>query len=159
MDTLPLGFRLKDKPCLLVGGGEIAQRKASLLLRAGACIHLVALEAIPALREAVEAHGGRVSLRGYESSDIDSNILVVAATDKLDLNAQVSTDAQARGIPVNVVDAPALCTVIFPAIVDRSPLLIGISSNGVSPVLARILRGKIESMIPAAYGRLAELLG
>ena len=128
MDTLPLGFRLKDKPCLLVGGGEIAQRKASLLLRAGARIHLVALEVIPALREAVEAHGGRVSLRGYESSDIESNILVVAATDKLDLNAQVSADAQSRGIPVNVVDAPALCTVIFPAIVDRSPLLIGISS-------------------------------
>lgn len=159
MDTLPLGFRLKDKPCLLVGGGEIAQRKASLLLRAGACIHLVALEVIPALREVVEAHGGRVSMRGYESSDIECNILVVAATDQLDLNAQVSADAQARGIPVNVVDAPALCTVIFPAIVDRSPLLIGISSNGVSPVLARILRGKIESMIPAAYGRLAELLG
>ncbi|MBQ0714148.1 MAG: uroporphyrinogen-III C-methyltransferase [Paraperlucidibaca sp.] len=159
MDTLPLGFRLKDKPCLLVGGGEIAQRKASLLLRAGARIHLVALEVIPALREAVEAHGGRVSLRGYDSGDIESNILVVAATDKLDLNAQVSADAQSRGIPVNVVDAPALCTVIFPAIVDRSPLLIGISSNGVSPVLARILRGKIESMIPAAYGRLAELLG
>jgi uroporphyrin-III C-methyltransferase/precorrin-2 dehydrogenase/sirohydrochlorin ferrochelatase len=159
MDTLPLGFRLKEKSCLMVGGGEIAQRKASLLLRAGARIHIVALEVLPALREAVEAQGGQVSLRGYTSEDIEGNILVVSATDNLALNAQVSADAQARGIPVNVVDAPALCTVIFPAIVDRSPLLIGISSNGVSPVLARILRSKIEAMIPAAYGRLAELLG
>lgn len=159
MDTLPLGFRLKEKSCLMVGGGEIAQRKASLLLRAGARIHIVALEVLPALREAVEAQGGQVSLRGYTSEDIEGNILVVSATDNLALNAQVSADAQARGIPVNVVDAPALCTVIFPAIVDRSPLLIGISSNGVSPVLARMLRSKIEAMIPAAYGRLAELLG
>ncbi len=159
MDTLPLGFRLKNKPCLLVGGGDIAQRKASLLLRAGARIHLVALDVLPALQEAVEAQGGHVSLRAYDSRDMTGNILAVAATNKSYLNAQVSANAQAHGIPVNVVDAPDLCTVIFPAIVDRSPLLIGISSNGVSPVLARILRGKIESMIPAAYGRLAELLG
>lgn len=159
MDTLPLGFRLKDKPCLLVGGGEIAQRKASLLLRAGARIHVVSYDIFPALREAIEAQDGHVSLRGYASGDVAGNTLVVSATDNLKLNAQVSADAQALGIPVNVVDAPALCTVIFPAIVDRSPLLIGISSNGVSPVLARILRGKIESMIPATYGRLAELLG
>ncbi len=159
MDTLPLGFRLKDKPCLLVGGGDIAQRKASLLLRAGARIHVVTYDILPALRDAIEAHGGHVSLRGYASGDVIGNVLVVSATDNLTLNAQVSADAQALSIPVNVVDAPALCTVIFPAIVDRSPLLIGISSNGVSPVLARILRGKIESLIPAAYGRLAALLG
>ena len=159
MDTLPLGFRLKDKSVLLIGGGEIAQRKASLLLRAGARIHIVTLEILPALRAAVEAQGGRVSLRAYADSDIPGHVLIVSATDNLSLNAQVSAQAQAAGIPVNVVDAPALCTVIFPAIVDRSPLLIGISSNGVSPVLARILRGKIESLIPAAYGRLAEMLG
>lgn len=159
MDTLPLGFRLKGQPCLVVGGGDIALRKVSLLLRAGGIVTLVAPEVLPALRAQVEAAGGTVYLRPYASDDIADQTLVISATDDEALNAAVSQACQARRIPVNVVDSPALCTVIFPAIVDRSPLLIGISSNGVSPVLARILRGKIESMIPAAYGRLAQLLG
>ena len=159
MDTLPLGFRLKGQPCLVVGGGDIALRKVSLLLRAGGIVTLVAPEVLPVLRAQVEAAGGQVHQRPYASADIADQTLVVSATDDEALNAEVSQACQARRIPVNVVDSPALCTVIFPAIVDRSPLLIGISSNGVSPVLARILRGKIESMIPAAYGRLAQLLG
>lgn len=159
MDTLPLGFRLKGEPCLVVGGGEIAARKVSLVLRAGAIITLIAPEVLPALQADIEASGGIVRLRGYDDSDIDEQTLVIAATDDEALNARVSVACRARRIPVNVVDAPALCTVIFPAIVDRSPLVIGISSNGVSPVLARILRGKIESLIPAGYGELAKLLG
>lgn len=159
MDTLPLGFRLKGQPCLVVGGGDIAQRKVSLLLRAGGRVTLVAPEVLPALRAQVEAAGGQVHQRPYAIGDIADQTLVISATDDETLNAEVSQACQARRIPVNVVDAPALCTVIFPAIVDRSPLLIGISSNGVSPVLARLLRGKIESLIPAAYGRLATLLG
>lgn len=159
MDTLPLGFRLQGEPCLVVGGGEIAARKVSLILRAGAQVTLVAPEVLPALQQAIEAKGGRVLARVYHDSDIDDQALVVAATDDTELNARVSAACKARRIPVNVVDSPALCSVIFPAIVDRSPLLIGISSNGVSPVLARMLRGKIESMIPAGYGQLASLLG
>ncbi|MES2719513.1 MAG: siroheme synthase CysG [Pseudomonadota bacterium] len=159
MDTLPLGFRLKGQPCLVVGGGDIALRKVSLLLRAGGIVTLVAPQVLPALRAQVEAAGGQVHQRRYALDDIADQTLVISATDDEVLNAEVSQACQARRIPVNVVDSPALCTVIFPAIVDRSPLLIGISSNGVSPVLARILRGKIESMIPAAYGRLATLLG
>lgn len=159
METLPLGFRLRDQPCLVVGGGEIAARKVSLLLRAGARVTLVAPAVLPALRSQIEAAGGNVQVRSYQSEDLDHQTLVIAATDDEPLNAEVSRACQQRRIPVNVVDSPALCTVIFPAIVDRSPLLIGISSNGVSPVLARMLRGKIESMIPAAYGRLASLLG
>ncbi len=159
METLPLGFRLKDQPCLVVGGGDIAARKVSLLLRAGARVTLVAPEVLPSLRSQIEAAGGNVQARRYLSEDLDHQTLVIAATDDEPLNAEVSHACQQRRIPVNVVDAPTLCTIIFPAIVDRSPILIGISSNGVSPVLARMLRGKIESMIPAAYGRLASLLG
>ncbi len=159
METLPLGFRLKDQSCLVVGGGEIAARKVSLLVRAGARVTLVAPEVLTSLREQVKASGGNVQERRYLSEDLDHQTLVVAATDDQELNAEVSRACQQRRIPVNVVDSPALCTVIFPAIVDRSPILIGISSNGVSPVLARMLRGKIESTIPAAYGRLASLLG
>lgn len=159
METLPLGFRLQDRPCLVVGGGDIAARKASLVLRAGARVTLVAPEVLPALRADIEAQGGTVQLRRFQEDDVIGSVLVIAATSDEAVNAAVSQACQARSIPVNVVDAPALCTVIFPAIIDRSPLLIGISSNGVSPVLARRLRGRIESLIPAAYGRLASLLG
>lgn len=159
METLPLGFRLKGQPCLVVGGGDIALRKVSLLLRAGGIVHLVAPDILPELQTQIEAAGGYVFHRRYDDQDLDNKTLVISATDDEALNAKVSRACQERRIPVNVVDSPALCTVIFPAIVDRSPLLIGISSNGVSPVLARMLRGKIESMIPAAYGRLALLLG
>jgi uroporphyrin-III C-methyltransferase/precorrin-2 dehydrogenase/sirohydrochlorin ferrochelatase len=83
--------------------------------------------------------------------------LIIAATDDEPLNAQVSSDAHRRCVPVNVVDAPQLCSVIFPAIVDRSPLIIAVSSGGDAPVLARLIRAKIETWIPSTYGQLAGL--
>lgn len=159
METLPLGFRLRGQRVLLVGGGDIAARKASLVLRAGGVITLVAPEVLDSLTREVEQGGGQVLRRAFLPDDVRGSLLVIAATDDEAVNRAVSEASRALGIPVNVVDAPALCTVIFPAIVDRSPLLISISSNGVSPVLARRLRGRIESMIPAAYGRLAALMG
>lgn len=159
METLPLGFRLRGQRVLLVGGGDIAARKASLVLRAGGVITLVAPEVLDSLAGEVGQGGGEVLRRAFAPDDVRGSVLVIAATDDEAVNRAVSEASQAAGIPVNVVDAPALCTVIFPAIVDRSPLLISISSNGVSPVLARRLRGKIESLIPAAYGRLAALMG
>lgn len=101
--------------------------------------------------------GGEVLVRGYQAADLVGCRLVIAATDDPGLNAQVSADAQALSLPVNVVDAPALCTVIFPAIVDRSPLVIAVSSGGDAPVLARLIRAKLEAWIPSAYGELAGL--
>ena len=100
---------------------------------------------------------GGIFLRGYASSDLQGVALVIAATDDVPLNAQISAEAQALGIPVNVVDAPALCSVIFPAIVDRSPLIVAVSSGGDAPVLARLIRAKIETWIPVTYGQLANL--
>ena len=159
METLPLGFRLRGRSVLLVGGGDIAARKASLVLRAGGLVTLVAPEVLDSLAKDVVQAGGEVRLRRFVPEDVQGHVLVIAATDDESVNRAVSEASQALGIPINAVDAPALCTVIFPAIVDRSPLLISISSNGVSPVLARRLRGKLESLIPAAYGRLAALMG
>ncbi|ESW39320.1 siroheme synthase CysG, partial [Pseudomonas taiwanensis] len=101
--------------------------------------------------------GGEVLVRGYQAADLVGCRLVIAATDDPGLNAQVSADAQALSLPVNVVDAPALCTVIFPAIVDRSPLVVAVSSGGDAPVLARLIRAKLEAWIPSAYGELAGL--
>ncbi|WP_192985665.1 siroheme synthase CysG [Pseudomonas sp. EggHat1] len=155
MQFLPLFHKLQGRLVLVIGGGEVALRKARLLSDAGAVLRVVAPEIRGELQEL--AGPGGIFLRGYASSDLQGIALVIAATDDVPLNAQISAEAQALGIPVNVVDAPALCSVIFPAIVDRSPLIVAVSSGGDAPVLARLIRAKIETWIPATYGQLANL--
>ncbi|MGY4526716.1 siroheme synthase CysG [Pseudomonas sp. TE21394] len=157
MDYLPLFHKLQGGRVLVVGGGEIALRKARLLADAGASLRVVAPEVDGQLAALAREGGGEVLVRGYQAADLVGCRLVIAATDDTGLNAQVSADAQALSLPVNVVDAPALCTVIFPAIVDRSPLVIAVSSGGDAPVLARLIRAKLEAWIPSAYGELAGL--
>ncbi|MDB5994099.1 MAG: sirohydrochlorin ferrochelatase, partial [Pseudomonas sp.] len=142
MDYLPLFHNLRGSRVLVVGGGEIALRKSRLLAEAGALLRVVAPEIEPQLRELVTGSGGECLLRGYVEADLDGCGLIIAATDDEPLNAQVSADAHRRCVPVNVVDAPSLCSVIFPAIVDRSPLIIAVSSGGDAPVLARLIRAK-----------------
>ncbi|MBF7731475.1 siroheme synthase CysG [Pseudomonas sp. N040] len=154
MDFLPLFHNLKNRPVLVVGGGEVALRKSRLLAEAGAQLRVVAPEVD---EELLVLAGTGVQLRGYQTSDLQGVVLVIAATDDEALNARISEEAQALCIPVNVVDAPKLCSVIFPAIVDRSPLIVAITSGGDAPVLARLIRAKIETWIPATYGQLATL--
>lgn len=157
MEFLPLFHKLRDSQVLVVGGGEIALRKSRLLADAGAVLRVVAPAIDPQLAELVRSSGGQMLDRGYMQSDLYGCTLVIAATDDEPLNAQVSADARARCVPVNVVDSPALCTVIFPAIVDRSPLVVAVSSGGDAPVLARLIRAKLETWIPSTYGELAGL--
>ncbi|MCO7515199.1 siroheme synthase CysG [Pseudomonas guariconensis] len=157
MDFLPLFHKLQGGRVLVVGGGEIALRKARLLADAGAALRVVAPQVDSQLAALAQEGGGEVLVRGYQVGDLEGCRLVIAATDDPTLNAQVSADAQGRCLPVNVVDAPALCTVIFPAIVDRSPLVVAVSSGGDAPVLARLIRARLEAWIPAAYGELAGL--
>ena len=109
------------------------------------------------LVELVHAGAGECLDRGYDRQDLQGCVLAIAATDDEPLNATVSQHANALGVPVNVVDSPQLCSVIFPAIVDRSPLVVAVSSGGDAPVLARLIRARIETWIPAAYGQLAGL--
>jgi len=159
MDFLPVFLDIRNKSCLVVGGGEVAARKVMLLLQAGAHVSVVSPELNTPLSE---YHAqGRIKYHAeiFQPGLLQNMTLVIAATDDRDTNRQVSAAAQQRQIPVNVVDNPDLCTFIMPSIVDRSPLLIAISSGGQSPVLARLLRAQLETMIPAAYGRVAAMAG
>ncbi|MEX2963586.1 siroheme synthase CysG [Microbulbifer sp. TYP-18] len=157
MRYLPLAFDLLDRPCLLVGGGGIATRKARLLHKAGARLLVAAPEVGEELLELVRESGGRWLSERYEPRHLDGVDLVVAATSDSSVNAAVSADARVRHLPVNVVDSPELCTFTFPAIVERGPLAIGISSGGGAPVLARRIRAQLEALLSPAVGVVAEL--
>ncbi|SCZ59843.1 siroheme synthase CysG [Thiohalomonas denitrificans] len=158
MDLLPVFMNIRDRRALVVGGGEVAARKAGVLLEAGAKVTVVAPELTDTLNDQVEE--GRIDYRPgrFEESDLDGIMLVIAATDDQAVNREVSECAQTRSIPVNVVDNPELCSFVMPSIIDRSPVQIAVSTGGASPVLARMLRAKLESAIPIAYGRLAGML-
>ena len=157
MDYFPIFLDLKNRRCLIVGGGDVATRKGRMLSKAGAILRVVAPEISTELRELVAQHQGELLLREYHENDINDCVLAVAATDIHELNKRISDDAKQKNIPVNVVDTPALCTYITPAIIDRSPLMIAISSGGEAPVLARLVRAKLEALIPMSYGVLANL--
>ncbi|MEM0952581.1 MAG: siroheme synthase CysG [Pseudomonadota bacterium] len=159
MEYLPLFFQLRGQPVLLVGGGTVAVRKARLISRAGAFITCVCPEIDPELRTLLERNSGHWLETVYSSDHLEHQNLVVAATPDENVNRQVADDCGQRRIPVNVVDNPDLCSFIFPSIVDRSPLVVAISSSATSPVLARWVRSRIEAMLPAAMGRLASFVG
>lgn len=157
MEFLPLFFSLKDRSVLVVGGGEVALRKVALLTKAQAKVFVVSLDVHDEIESLVEKCGGNIQLRPFENEDVKGMSLIVAATDAPKVNELVAQCANQLNIPVNVVDQPKLGNFIFPAIVDRSPIIAAVSSGGSSPVLARLLRAKLETVIPSSYGRLAIL--
>nr|A5WEG6.1 RecName: Full=Siroheme synthase; Includes: RecName: Full=Uroporphyrinogen-III C-methyltransferase; Short=Urogen III methylase; AltName: Full=SUMT; AltName: Full=Uroporphyrinogen III methylase; Short=UROM; Includes: RecName: Full=Precorrin-2 dehydrogenase; Includes: RecName: Full=Sirohydrochlorin ferrochelatase [Psychrobacter sp. PRwf-1] len=159
MNTFPLFFKLTNQPVLIVGGGEVAQRKADLLSRAGACITILAPQISQEIHQLLSDERHTLITAHYDKKYIDGKRIVIAGTDDEALNHQVHADCKALNIPVNVVDTPPLCDFIFPAIVDRNPIVIGISSNGKAPVLARLTRARLETLIPQGYGKLAKLAG
>ena len=159
MDFLPLGLKLKGATVLVAGGGGTALRKARLLDKAGARLRVVAPLCRDDLAHLAEQGGGEWQRRAVEPADLDGVRLAVAATDDDAANETLARLADQRGLPVNVVDRPELSSFVFPAVIDRDPLFITISSSGVSPVLVRRLRARLEALLPARWGRLASLLG
>lgn len=159
MDYFPLFCRLQGKRCLLVGGGDVAERKARLLLSAGADLHVGALHFSSAFLQ--WADSGEITPISGAFSDawLDGCWLVVAATDDDAVNQQVAQAAEARRIFCNLVDAPEQASAIMPSVIDRSPLMVAVSSGGRAPVLARLLREKIEALLPQHLGQLASLAG
>ncbi|HHQ4694997.1 TPA: siroheme synthase CysG [Aeromonas veronii] len=159
MDYLPIFCRLDNKPVLLVGGGEVAERKARLLLDAGAHLTVVAPELDPKLAE-LAANGSIEWLAGeFASEQLAGKWLVVAATDRREVNALVYQSANQARIFANVVDDPKRSSFIMPSIIDRSPLMVAISSGGKAPVLARLLREKLEALLPQHLGAMATFAG
>jgi uroporphyrin-III C-methyltransferase/precorrin-2 dehydrogenase/sirohydrochlorin ferrochelatase len=157
MNFLPVFYNITGKACLVVGGGTIAVRKTELLLKAQGRVRVVAPEIDPRLRGMTATQPLEIEQRGFIADDLDDVVCVIAATNDEELNQQISNLAGSRKIPVNVVDNPDLCSFIMPSIIDRGPVQIAISTGGVSPVLARMLRSQLESSIPGAYGDLARL--
>ncbi|HAT6343486.1 TPA: uroporphyrinogen-III C-methyltransferase [Aeromonas hydrophila] len=159
MDYLPIFCRLDNKPALLVGGGEVAERKARLLLDAGAQLTVVAPELDPELAE-LAANGSIEWLAGeFAPQQLAGKWLVVAATDRREVNALVYQSANQARIFANVVDDPKRSSFIMPSIIDRSPLMVAISSGGNAPVLARLLREKLEALLPQHLGAVAAYAG
>ncbi len=159
MDYLPIFIQLRGSPAVVVGGGNVALRKVDLLLKSGARVTVIA----PKLHDELRALAARGQLdyvaMEFHPHHLDGTSLVIAATDSRDVNAAVSSAAQARRVPINVVDDPELSTFIFPAIIDRSPVVVAVGSSGNSPVLARRVRQQIEAMLPARLGALARFVG
>ena len=159
MGFLPIFLNLTDRPCLVVGGGEVAARKISQLLKAEARVTVVAPELCNELVGRCERCEINHIVENFNEAHLEMATVVIAATDDHIINQEISTLAQSRNIPVNVVDNPKLCTFIMPSVVDRNPVQIAISTGGTSPVLARLLRARLETLIPSSYGQLAEVMG
>ena len=144
---LPLFFNLTDKPCLVVGGGEVGLRKCEQLLHAGADVTVIAPEILPEIETLLEGDACSWESREYEAGDSTGYRLVIATTDDAEINRMIYEDCQAQGIPVNVVDQPELCNVIFASTVRRGFVTMAISSGGEAPFFTKALRKKLETFL------------
>lgn len=159
MQALPIFINITKRRCVVIGGGDVAARKVTMLLKANAAVVLYSPKLCHELSDLVNAEKITHINANFEPTQLKGACLVIAATDDEAVNTAVSLAAKALNIPVNVVDSPALCTFTMASIVERSPIVIAISSEGNAPVLARYIRTKIETMLPASYGRIAEIAG
>ena len=158
MRHFPIFLNLDKRRCLVVGGGEVAASKVQPLLRSNADVIVVAPWVGDAIQSLKQQGKVRHEARKFQAQDVSGCALVIAATADEQVNRAVAAAAGNANIPVNVVDNPALCSFIMPSVVDRDPVQIAVSTGGASPVLARLLRAKLETLVPASYGRLATVV-
>jgi len=159
LDRLPAFLSLAEKPCLVVGGGDVAARKANLLLRTGAKVSVLAPRACPALQQQIDARQIAHIAQDYGNASIAEFWLIIAATDDTELNHRIAIDSAGAGKFCNVVDDNLASSFILPAIVDRSPVIVAIGTEGNAPVLAQQLKARIEAWLPARIGELAAQAG
>lgn len=158
-DFFPISLDLRGRPCLVVGAGEVAARKAASLLDHGADVTVVAPEATEVIRELASEGRLRWHRRRYRSEDMEGAFLAIAATGDPEVNRRVYEDADRLKRPVNVVDVPELCSFIVPSILRRGSVSVAVSTSGKSPTLAKRLRRELEAVVGPEYGLLADLLG
>ncbi|HFC91971.1 MAG TPA: uroporphyrinogen-III C-methyltransferase [Leucothrix mucor] len=157
MKHFPIFLALKDRHCTVIGGGLVANRKIKALLKSGANITLISPQLCDELQQKVDDKRITYSARNFESSDLDNSFIAIAATDNAEVNIEVGKLAEQKNILVNVADNLAASSFIMPSVLDRSPVTVAVSTGGASPVLARRLRMKLESLIPSACGHLATI--
>lgn len=159
MERFPIFLCLKDRLCVVVGAGQVALRKAQALLKSGAKLHIIAPAIVPEMQELLAQHATHMeySARTFNPSDLEQAFLVIAATNDRAVNQQVAQLAHERNLLVNVVDNSDACSFIVPSVVNRDPVQIAVSTGGASPVLARQIRMKLETMIPSSCGELAAI--
>ena len=155
----PLLLDIAQKPCIVLGGGKVAERKAKMLLRFDAKVKLISPEVTNTLR--LLAQKGKIDIvrRQYRTTDLRNVSLVFAATDDEKTNNKIRDDARRRNIPVNVVDNPDLCGFIVPSIIKKGPIVIAISTSGVLPLLSKKLRKEIDAVVTKDYIRYADTIG
>ena len=155
----PMMLDLRGKRCVVVGGGEVAARKVESLVECGAKVTVIAPAIDSSLKPLVD--GGAVThfAHSYGAGDLAGAALAIASTDNEAVNRSVYADANALGIPVNVVDVPDLCTFIVPAVVEQGDLTIAISTSGKSPAMAKRIRKEMEKHFGPEYGAMLQLLG
>jgi precorrin-2 dehydrogenase len=159
MRYFPVFLDLKNRKCVVVGGGRVAEKKIQNLRKAGAAVTVVSPRLTPALERLKETKGIEHLRRAYKTGDLKAAFLAVAATDHRPTNEKVFREASARRIPVNAVDDPVHCTFIVPAVISRGDILIAISTGGRSPALAKALRKKLEREVGGEYASLLKLIG
>lgn len=160
MEIFPISLKLQQQLCLIVGGGHIAYRKAVLLVKAGAILHVIAPEIEADLLALLEQTQGQYFAEAFQTPlNLRDYRLVIAATNDRAVNQQVFEVCEAEKVLVNSVDDPPHCRFMVPAIIDRSPLILSVASNGTSPVLSRQIRTQLETLIPHGMGKLAEFSG
>ncbi|MEH6385020.1 MAG: NAD(P)-dependent oxidoreductase [Colwellia sp.] len=156
MKYFPIFLDAKNISAMIVGGGDVAARKIELLLKSTTNITVMAESLSPSVQRLIDAHELHWLTHNYKSGYFSGINLVIAATDDSDVNKAVAAESQPLNILTNVVDQPELCTYITPAIIDRSPMIIAMSSSGSAPILLRMLREQIEKTLPNGYGKLAD---
>ena len=156
--SYPATLLLSGRPCLVIGGGRIAERKINSLLHAAAAVRVVTREATPAVADLAATGAIALRLGEYSDADLDGVFLVIVATNNADLNQRVSAECRRRGLLVNVVDQPHLCNFYVPALLERGPVSLAISTGGASPALAKHLRVVLEAVVGEEYGELSELM-
>jgi precorrin-2 dehydrogenase/sirohydrochlorin ferrochelatase len=158
MITFPLFIDLSDKKCIIAGGGKVAERKVEILLHFQTQLTVISPEISERLRKLEQEGQITVMRKEFSVDDLDGAFLAIAATSERKVNDSIYEYAVSNGIWVNVVDSPEQCTFIFPSIVKRGGLVVGICTSGAYPALSKAIRQKIENLLPESYGDALQVL-